>query len=196
MGNLCSQELRFAQIVPVCPRRVRWFASCPEHVFCSLARKFITAILCFHRHSRFVPKKAISSQLSAVSLSVIGFPRALDRLLLHRLPVASLLDSPRSPNRSFVFIDIPGSFLQKKPSAVSFQLSASSTLPSAGSGWGWSTGTLARRLCWGQPSWLPEGGHKGRPYGYAVICFHRHSRFVPSNSQCSIRAAALQTGHA
>ena len=98
--------------------------------------------------------------------------------------------------RSFVFIDIPGLFLQK-----SLQQSAFSCQPAlfplqqegAAGVVDWHAGALPAL---GATLVVARGRPRGPPYGYAVVCFHRHSRFVPSNSQCSIRAAALQTGHA
>jgi len=87
---------------------------------------------------------------------------------------------------SFVFIDIPGSFVEKLLSAVSFQLSA-----------GMSDG--ADSEVWGLR--CPEGIGQGSRYKLtdlrlrriadvqkqrlrqpemAIFCFHRHSRFVPS----------------
>jgi len=86
-------------------------------------------------------------------------------------------------HRCFVFYNIPGLFLQKQHSVVSFQPSAR-FIPQLGEG-SVRGGRLTRRHLANHRRQRQEG------LSTAILCFHRHSRFVPSFLECGSKAAAF-----
>jgi len=83
------------------------------------AREFFIAVLCFHRHSRFVPAKIEKLRSWLAPGWRCNTPESGDWTLNSSTP--ALLDFLFL---SFVFIDISGSFVQIHLSATNFQLSA------------------------------------------------------------------------